>query len=100
MPGFAAPAIAESPLCLACRVTDIVPLGTHDMFLADIISVQVDEELIDANGRLCLARAGLCAYAHGEYFALGRKIGSFGFSVKKKKKKPQGGRRPRQTEKG
>ena len=68
-----APAIAESPLCLACRVTDIVPLGTHDMFLADIISVQVDEELIDANGRLCLARAGLCAYAHSEYFALGRK---------------------------
>ena len=100
VPGFAAPAIAESPLCLACRVTDIVPLGTHDMFLADIISVQVDEELIDANGRLCLARAGLCAYAHGEYFALGRKIGSFGFSVKKKKKKPQGGRPPRQTEKG
>ena len=100
VPGFAAPAIAESPLCLACRVTDIVPLGTHDMFLADIISVQVDEELIDANGRLCLARAGLCTYAHGEYFALGRKIGSFGFSVKKKKKKPQGGRRPRQTEKG
>lgn len=100
VPGFAAPAIAESPLCLACRVTDIVPLGTHDMFLADIISVQVDEELIDANGRLCLARAGLCAYAHGEYFSLGRKIGSFGFSVKKKKKKPQGGRRPRQTEKG
>ena len=100
VPGFAAPAIPESPHRLACRVTDIVPLGTHDMFLADIISVQVDEELIDANGRLCLARAGLCTYAHGEYFALGRKIGSFGFSVKQKKKKPPGGRRPRQTEKG
>ena len=96
----AAPALEESPVVVECRVRQILPLGSHDMFLADIISVQVDEELIDANGRLCLARAGLCAYAHGEYFALGRKIGSFGFSVKKKKKKPQGGRRPRQTEKG
>ena len=61
VPGFAAPAIAESPLSLACRVADIVPLGTHDMFLADIVSVQVDETLIDANGRLRLAKAGRCA---------------------------------------
>ena len=62
VPGFAAPAIAESPLSLACRVADIVPLGTHDMFLADIVSVQVDEALIDANGRLRLAKAvRLCA---------------------------------------
>lgn len=89
VPGFSAPAIAESPLSLACRITDVVPLGSHDMFLADIVSVQVEEALVDANGRLRLAKAGLCAYAHGEYFALGRKIGDFGFSVKKKKKKPQ-----------
>ncbi len=86
--GFSAPAVAECPLSLACRVTDVISLGTHDMFLADIVSVLVDEALVDENGRLRLAKAGLCAYAHGEYFALGRKIGDFGFSVKKRKKRP------------
>ena len=74
-------------------MTDVVPLGSHDMFLADIVSIHVASDLIDENGRLRLAKAGLCAYAHGEYFALGRKIGDFGFSVKKKKKKPQYDRR-------
>lgn len=87
--GFACPMVGESPVSLACRVTDIIPMGTHDMFLADIISVHVAEALLDDAGRLRLAKAGLCAYAHGEYFALGKKIGDFGFSVKKKKKKPQ-----------
>ncbi len=80
------PRISESPVCLECKVTDIIPLGTHDMFLADIVSVGVDEELIDSKGALHLDRAGLAAFAHGEYFALGKKLGSFGFSVKKKKK--------------
>lgn len=91
--GFSCPMIAESPLSIACRVTDVVPLGSHDMFLADIVSIHVASDLIDENGRLRLAKAGLCAYAHGEYFSLGRKIGDFGFSVKKKKKKPQYDRR-------
>ena len=59
------------------------------MFLADIVSIHVASDLVDEAGRLHLAKAGLCAYAHGEYFALGRKIGDFGFSVKKKRKKPQ-----------
>ncbi|MBQ8345202.1 MAG: flavin reductase family protein [Clostridia bacterium] len=81
-----APLLAESPLSLECRVTEILPLGTHDMFLADIVAVDVSEELLDGEGRLCLERAHLAAFAHGEYFALGRKLGSFGFSVKKKKK--------------
>lgn len=81
------PSIAESPLSLECKVTDIIPLGTHDMFLADIVAVNADESLIDKNGKLCLANAHLAAFAHGEYFELGRKIGDFGFSVKKKKKK-------------
>ena len=67
--------------------------GSHDMFIADIVAVNVDEELLDEKGRLRLAKAGLCTYAHGEYFALGKKIGDFGFSVKKKKKKPQYDRR-------
>ncbi len=83
------PLIAESPLSLECRVTDIIPLGSHDMFLADIVAVDVDERLIDKDGKLRLDKAGLAAFAHGEYFALGDKIGTFGFSVKKKKHKPQ-----------
>ena len=83
------PLVGESPVNLECRVTDIVKLGgSHDMFIADIVAVNVDEELLDEKGRLRLAKGGLCTYAHGEYFALGKKIGDFGFSVKKKKKKP------------
>ena len=81
------PSIAESPLRLECKVSEIIPLGTHDMFLADIVSVGVDESLVDSKGTLHLDRANLAAFAHGEYFELGKKIGSFGFSVKKKKKK-------------
>ena len=81
------PLIEESPLSLECRVTDILPLGSHDMFLADIVAVNVDESLVDTGGKLHLDRAGLAAFAHGEYFELGKKIGTFGFSVKKKRKK-------------
>ena len=80
------PLIVESPLALECRVTDIIPLGSHDMFLADIVAVDVDESLVDEKGKLHLERAGLAAYAHGDYFELGKKIGNFGFSVAKKKK--------------
>lgn len=79
-----APLIAESPLTLECRVTDVIPLGSHDLFLADVVAIDVDESLIDEKGKLCLDRAGLAAFAHGEYFALGKKLGSFGFSVRKK----------------
>lgn len=84
------PILADSPLVLECRVTDVIPLGSHDMFLSDIVAVDVDEELINADGKLRLDKAGLVAYAHGTYFELGKKIGSFGFSVARKKKKPQG----------
>ena len=78
--------IEECPLSLECRVTDVIPLGTHDMFLADIVSVSVDEALLDEKGALHLDRAHLAAFAHGEYFELGKKLGNFGFSVKKSKK--------------
>ena len=84
-----APLIAECPVSLCCRVTDVVPLGTHDMFVADIVSVYADEGLMDEKGKLHVNRAGLCAYAHGEYFALGRRLGGFGFSAKKKSPKGQ-----------
>ena len=83
------PIIAESPLSLECRVIEVLPQGTHDLFLADIVAINVDDELIDENGRLCLERADLCAYAHGEYFSLGRRLGAFGFSAAKKKKRPR-----------
>ena len=86
-PNLGCPMIAESPLSIECKVTNIIELGSHDMFLADIVGVQVDESLLDANGRLALEKAGLMAYCHGEYFALGKKLGKFGYSVEKKKKK-------------
>lgn len=78
------PVIAESPISLECRVTDVIPLGTHDMFMADIVSVDIDPSLVDAKGALHMDAAKLIAYAHGEYFALGKKLGDFGYSVRKK----------------
>ena len=83
----ACPAVAESPVSLECRVTDVIPLGSHDMFMADIVAVNVDERYIDERGKLRIEQCSLATYAHGSYFALGKKIGSFGYSVKKKKKK-------------
>lgn len=82
-----APLIAECPLSIECRVTDVIPLGSHDMFMADIVAVDIDEELLDEKGALHLERAKLAAFAHGEYYALGAKIGKFGFSAAKKSKK-------------
>ena len=87
-PSLACPMIAESPLSMECRVTDVIPLGSHDMFLADIVGVEVEEGLLDREGRLHLERAGLAAFAHGEYYELGRRLGAFGLSVRKKKKHP------------
>lgn len=80
------PMIAECPLSIECRVTDIVPLGSHDMFVADIVAVNVAEELFDSDGKYHLERAGLVAYAHGEYYELGKRLGAIGFSTDKKKK--------------
>ncbi len=83
----AAPTLEEAPLALECRVREILPLGSHDMFLSDIVSVTARPELFDERGRLCLERAGLCAYAHGEYYALGKFLGKFGFSAARRGKK-------------
>ena len=79
-----APAIAESPVSIECRVRDVLELGSHDLFLADVAAVQVEESLLDERGRLDLGRAGLVAYSHGEYLELGRRLGSFGYSVRKR----------------
>ena len=84
-----APLIAECPVSLECRVIRAEELGTHVMFLCDIVATDVDESLVDAAGALDLSRAHLMAYAHGAYFALGKKIGKFGFSATKKKRTPR-----------
>ena len=85
-----APLIEECPVSLECRVTESKLLGSHTMFLAEIVGIDADERFIDSKGKLNLQQCGLMAYAHGEYFALGRKLGDFGFSVRKKKKhRPQ-----------
>ncbi len=82
-----APSIAESPVNIECRVKEMIPLGTHHMFLADVLGVTVDNRFIDESGRFCLENAGLLAYSHGAYFELGRFVGKFGFSVRKSGKK-------------
>ncbi len=81
------PLLQESPLSLECKVRDVMEMETHHLFLADIVGVTVNEELIDKEGKLHLDNAHLAAYAHGEYFALGKKLGKFGYSVQKKKRK-------------
>ena len=82
-----APGIAESPVNIECKVKEIVPLGSHHMFIAEVVGVNVDEDLLDEKGRLDLRKAKLLAYSHGEYMSLGRKLGKFGYSVQKRKKR-------------
>ena len=79
-----APSIGESPVCLECLVTAVEKLGTHDLFIAKVVQVSVDEQYLDKKGRLVLEEAGLVAYVHGVYLSLGKKLGTFGFSVRKK----------------
>ena len=80
------PSIGEAPLSLECRVTEVKELGSHDMFLAEIVSMTAQEELMDENGELHLEKAGLMAYSHGHYFPVSsREIGRFGYSVMKPK---------------
>ena len=83
---FAAMHLTAAPVNLECKVTQVIPLGSHDLFLAECVAVDVDEKLLDENGKLCLNKAKLIVYSHGDYLALGRKLGSFGYSVRKKKK--------------
>ena len=80
-----APYIDEAPVCIECRVKEIIHLGSHDMFIADVINVLADDKYLNPEtGELDLKKAKLLAYSHGEYFGLGEKIGNFGWSVKKK----------------
>lgn len=79
-----APIIMESPVNIECRVKDIVPLGSHDMFIAEVVNVQVSEEYLDEKGTFDLAKAKLLAYSHGRYYGIGEQLGTFGYSVRKK----------------
>ena len=82
-----APGIMESPLNLECRVSQTIPLGSHDLFLAEILGVTADEAYMDEKGKFHLNDAGLVAYSHGEYFELGERLGKFGYSVAKKRQR-------------
>ncbi len=94
-----APAVDESPVCVECRVREIVPLGSHDMFLAEVVNVLADERCIDPeSGRLDLGGAGMVAYCHGEYFRLGEALGHFGWSVRKPRKSGRAKRKKRSAE--
>jgi len=79
-----APLIGESPVCLECKVKEIIPLGSHDMFLADVVAVHADEKYMDEKGRFQLEKARPIVYSHGSYMTTGETIGTFGYSVKKK----------------
>lgn len=83
------PIVLECPLNIECRVRDSLKLGSHTMFVGEVVALQVSSDLIDAKGALHLEKGGLLAFAHGRYFALGRSLGRFGFSVQKRKKRGQ-----------
>ena len=89
------PLVGESPVNLECKVFQQIPLGTHDLFLADVVAVNVSENLLDAAGKLHLERAGLLAYAHGQYYSLGEELGTFGWSVRKKQPPVKKGSAPK-----
>ena len=80
-----APAIAQSPMSLSCKVVSVIKIGSHDLFLGQVTGIRARAGLLDSQGRLCMDQAGLVAYNHGEYFSLGKRLGFFGFSVARPK---------------
>lgn len=80
------PLIKESPVSIECKVKKVIPLGSHDMFLAQVLSIDADEKYIDEKGAFDISKCDLIAYLNGGYYSMGKKLGKFGFSVQKKKK--------------
>lgn len=80
-----APLIKEAPISIECRVEKVIELGTHDMFMAKILSVDVEDKYLDETGKFDMEKCDLVAYSHGQYYTLGDRLGKFGFSVEKKK---------------
>lgn len=87
------PAIGESPINIMCKVKDIVPLGSHHMFVAEIVGAMADEKYMDEKGKFDFSATKPICYSHGEYYGLGKKFGKFGYSVEKKKTKAKRARR-------
>lgn len=81
------PIVEESPLCIECKVKEVVSLGSHDMFIADVVNVKADDKYLDSTGKWDLSASDPLVYLHGGYYRLGKKIGKFGWSVEKNKKK-------------
>ena len=77
--------LKQSPVTIECKVKEIKELGSHDMFMAEVVSVNVDDKYIDENGKFDMQKCDLITYSHGEYYTLGKKLGKFGYSVQKKK---------------
>lgn len=88
-----APVIGESPVNIECKVEKVVPLGSHHMFTAKVVNIMVDDSYMEADGRFALEKTHPLVYSHGGYFETGKKLGTFGYSVKKKKRKKQHGKR-------
>lgn len=82
-----APIVMESPVNIECKVTQVIELGSHDMFLAEVVNVQVSDEFMDEKGAFHINDADLLAYSHGQYYTLGERLGSFGYSVRKAKQR-------------
>lgn len=89
-----APLVEESPVNIECRLKEIVKLGSHDMFIAEVLGVNVDTKYLNEKGKFELAKSKLVAYSHGEYYGLGDLIGTFGYSVRKDKPKKAGAKKP------
>ena len=83
LPNVSVPGIEESPVNIECRVKKIEELGSHTMFIADVVGVTVDDEYMDEKGKFNINDTGLVMYSHGEYFVMGEKLGKFGYSIKK-----------------
>lgn len=81
---ISAPCLKISPVTIECKVKEIKELGSHDMFIAEVVAINVDDQYIDETGKFDMQKCDLIAYSHGEYYTLGEKIGKFGYSVKKK----------------
>ena len=79
-----APMVAESPVSIECRVTNVMELGSHDMFMAEVTAVYVDEQYLDAKGSFHLEKADPLVYSHGQYYGIGKHLGGFGYTVRKK----------------
>ena len=79
-----APIIEECPVNIECKVEEVKELGSHHMFIARVVAVQVEDSYLDETGKFCLNETGLLAYSHGEYLSLGKSVGTFGYSIKKK----------------